>query len=202
MRTLVIRVLVPLASVATLCVLQRAGQAAELPHSINTPPSGPGTEQVNAAGVRTYQQGLQASAGLGTGFSSTYGLGVEGDLGYTFQQGIYAGANLQYFQGHSINDRSAHATFVGGEVGYKWFPTDRVEVRPFVFVGPAFVTTVAAASNPSLPPNVVSNTTVAVQPGVIAQYHFGNAFVGGDAHYMLAPTPNTLALMAMAGLAF
>jgi hypothetical protein len=201
MRTLSIRILVSLSSVATLCVLQRVGRAAELPHSINTPPSGPGTEQVTPTG-RTYRQGLQASAGLGTGFSSTYGLGIEGDVGYTFQQGIYAGGNVQYFMGHSLNDRSAHATFVGGVVGYKWFPTERVEVRPFVFAGPAFVTTVTASSNPILPPNVASNTTIAVQPGVIAQYHFGSAFVGGDAHYMLTPSPNSLALMANAGLAF
>jgi hypothetical protein len=76
-----------------------------------------------------------------------------------------------------------------------------VEVRPYAFVGPAFITTVSATSNPNQP-NVVSKTDLAVQPGVIAQYHFGRAFVGGDAHYMLTPSPNTLALMATAGLAF
>lgn len=202
MRTSVIRLLAPLASVATLLLLPRMGHAADLPRSINTPPSGPGTEQPTPTGAQVITQGVQAGAGLGTGFSSTYGLGLEGRLGYTFHDGIYAGGNVQYFMGQTINDQSAHATFVGGEIGYKFFPTARVEVRPFVFAGPAFVTTVAPSTNPNLAANVTSKTDLAVQPGVIAQYHFGHAFVGGDAHYMLTPSPNTLSLMGMAGIAF
>jgi hypothetical protein len=149
-----------------------------------------------------YRQGLEAAAGLGTGFSSTYGIGVQGDVGYTWAQGIVAGGEAQYFQGQTVNDQSSHATFVGGKVGYKIFPSRKVEVRPYAFVGPAFITTVTPSSNPSQP-NVVSKTDLAVQPGVIAQYHFSDAFyVGGDAHYMLTPSPNTLALMATAGLSF
>jgi len=188
MRTSLVIVLVPLASVATLLLLPRTVRAA--------------AEPVPAAERPPYHPGLQAEAGLGTGFSSTYGLGVEGALGYTWQQGIIAGGAVQYFQGQSVNDHSSHAMFVGGEAGYRIFPSHKVEVRPYVFVGPAFITTVAPSANPNQP-SVVSKTDLAVQPGVIAQYHLSDAFsVGGDVHYMLTPSPNTLAVMATAGLAF
>jgi hypothetical protein len=49
---------------------------------------------------------------------------------------------------------------------------------------------------------VESQTSLALQPGVLGMYHFGNAFIGGDAHYMVTPAPNTLAVMATAGLGF
>jgi hypothetical protein len=188
MRTSLVMVLVPLASVATLLLLPRTGRAA--------------VEPVPPAEKPPYRPGLQAEAGLGTGFSSTYGLGIEGDVGYTWENGIIAGGQVQYFQGQTVNDQSSHATFVGGEAGYRLFPSRKVEVRPYAFVGPAFITRVYPTSNPNQP-NVISKTDLAVQPGVVVQYHFGDSFfVGGDAHYMLTPSPNTLAIMATAGLAF
>jgi hypothetical protein len=200
MRTSLVTVLVRLASAAALMLMARTA-AADQPNTINTPPRGATTEAAPER-LPPYRQGLAATAGLGTGFSSTYGLGVEGDLGYTWATGIVVGGQLQYFQGQVVNDQSSHAMFVGGEVGYKIFPSRKVEVRPYAFVGPAFIRTVSPTSNPNQP-NIVSKTDLAVQPGVIAQYHFGDAFyVGGDVHYMLTPSPNTLALMATAGLAF
>jgi hypothetical protein len=33
-------------------------------------------------------------------------------------------------------------------------------------------------------------------------YHFGDAFVGGDAKVMLFPSPNTIALLAGGGFGF
>jgi hypothetical protein len=202
MRTSLVIILVPLATGATLLLPPRTARAADQPSTINPPPPpprAPTTEAVLAE--RPYRRGVQAEAGFGTGFSSTYGLGLLGAVEYTWSQGILAGAQVQYFVGQTVNDRSSHAMFVGGEVGYRIFPSANVEVRPYAFVGPAFITTVSPTSNPNQP-NVVSKTDLAVQPGVIAQYHFGRAFVGGDAHYMLTPSPNTLALMATAGLAF
>jgi hypothetical protein len=188
MRTSLVIILLPLASVATILPLTRTVDAA--------------VEPVPPAERPPYKPGLQAEAGLGTGFSSTYGLGIGGDVGYTWSQGIIAGGALEYFQGQTVNEQSSHAMFVGGEVGYRIFPSRKVEVRPYAFVGPAFITTVSPSANPNQP-NVVSKTDLAVQPGVKAQYHFSEAFfVGGDAHYMLTPTPNTLALMATAGLVF
>jgi len=200
MRTSLVIVLVPLTTAATLLPLPRTARAADQPSTINPPPP-PRNPAEAVPAERPFRQGIQAEAGLGTGFSSTYGLGFTGAVEYTWSQGIIAGANVQYFMGQTVNDQSSHAMFVGGTVGYRLFPSQRVEVRPYAFVGPAFITTVSPTSNPNQP-NVISKTDLAVQPGVIAQYHFGQAFVGGDVHYMLTPSPNTLAIMANAGLAF
>jgi len=201
MRTSFACTLTALATGATLLALPSAARAAvDVPSSINAPPTGPGTpEQLNARGQGTaLREGIEANVGIGTGFADTYGLGLEGRIGYTFRQGVYAGGNVQYYVGHSVNDQSAHAAFVGGELGYKFFPNDRVEIRPFVFAGPAFITQVAAA------PVVesISTTGFALQPGVIAMYHFGDAFIGGDAHYMITPGPNTLGVFANGGFGF
>jgi hypothetical protein len=202
MRTSLVIIVVPLATAATLLLPTRTARAADQPSTINPPPPPPRAPTIEAAPAeRPYRQGLQAEAGLGTGFSSTYGLGLLGAVEYTWSQGILAGGQVQYFMGQTVNGQSSHAMFVGGEVGYRIFPTPKVEVRPYAFVGPAFITTVSPTANPNQP-NVISKTDLAVQPGVVGQYHFGRAFVGGDAHYMLTPSPNTLAIMATAGLAF
>jgi hypothetical protein len=153
-------------------------------------------------GRAAVRPGLEASGAVGTGFADTYGLGFEGRVGYTFENGLYAGGAAQYYLGHSVNDQQAHAAFVGGEVGYKLFPTPKLEIRPYAFAGPAFITQVAAAPVPNLPPNSYSKTDFALQPGVLAMYHFGDAFVGGDAHVMLFPSPNSIALMASGGMGF
>lgn len=185
-----------LATVAAFATFGPTARAADLPRSINAPPSGPGTERVTPTG-RAVREGVEASAGLGSGFADTYGLGLEGRVGYTFHQGVYAGGDVQYFVGHTINDNQAHATFVGGDLGYKFFPSRRVEIRPYAFVGPAWITQVS-----NTPFQVISKVDLAVQPGVLAEYHFGDVFVGGDARYLLTPGPNTLAVLASAGFGF
>jgi hypothetical protein len=186
-----------------LALVSSPARAQQLPSSINTPPSGPGTaEKIGPVGRAAVRPGLEASAAIGTGFADTYGLGFEGRVGYTFANGVYAGGAGQYYLGHSLNDQQAHAGFVGGEVGYKLFPTDALEVRPYVFAGPAFITQVARSPVPTAPPNTISRTDFALQPGVLAMYHFGGAFVGGDAHVMLFPSPNTIALLASGGFGF
>jgi hypothetical protein len=134
---------------------------------------------------------------VGSGFTDTYGLGVSGRVGYTLRQGIYLGGAVQYFFGQSVNDQSSHATFVGGEAGYKFFPVDQVEVRPYAFVGSAFITEVSAN-----PVTTTSKADAAVQPGLIGMYHFGDAFLGADAHIMITPSPNTLAVLASGGFGF
>jgi hypothetical protein len=146
--------------------------------------------------------GVEASVAVGTGFADTYGLGFEARVGYTFRSGIYAGGAGQYYLGHSINDQQAHAAFIGGEIGYKIYPTEALEIRPYAFAGPAFVTQVAAAPLPSGPPVTLSKADFGVQPGVLGMYHFGDAFVGADAHFMLLPSPNTVALLAGGGFGF
>ena len=166
------------------------------PNGINTPPAGPGTEReaATAPGVR---EGLEGGVGLGTGFSSTYGVGLEARVGYTFRDGIYAGGALQYFAGTSINSQSNHATFVGGELGYKVFTSRKFEIRPYVFLGPSFITQVR--DNPFF---VDSSTSFAVQPSVVMMYHFGRAFLGGDGRWLVTPSPATFALFVSGGVGF
>jgi hypothetical protein len=168
-----------------------------VPAGINTPPSGAGTEQQYAPGKLGIHEGLEGGIGLGTGFSSTYGVGLEARVGYTFRQGVYAGGALQYYAGHSVNSQSAHATFLGGELGYKVFTSRHFEIRPYVFIGPSFITQVQ--DNPFF---VNSSTSVAVQPSVLLNYHFGNAFVGADVRWLVTPSPATLAILANGGIGF
>jgi len=196
MRILHARVSIALATGAVFA-LPAVARAAELPNSINTPPSGAGTEQVNTAGHVVARPGIESTVGIGSGFTDTYGLGLSGRVGYTTKDAIYVGGAVQYFFGRSVNDTSSHATFVGGEGGYKFFPVHQVEVRPYVFVGPAFITQVS--DNPF---TKISTTDLAVQPGVIGMYHFGDAFIGADAHAMVTPSPNTLAVLASGGFGF
>jgi hypothetical protein len=179
-----------------LALLPSPARAQALPSSINTPPQGAGTEQVTPRGV-SMREGIEAAAAIGTGFADTYGVGFSGRVGYTLKQGVYLGGAVQQYVGHSVNGEQAHASFVGGEAGYKIYPTEAVEIRPYVFVGPGFITQVA--SNPFM---MVSTTNLALQPGVVGMYHFGSAFIGGDAHVMLVPAPNTLAVLASGGIGF
>jgi hypothetical protein len=187
-----------LVGAAMLGFSSTSARAQNLPQSITEPPAGAGTERAAPPGARpSIQPGIEASVGLGSGFADTYGLGFAGRVGYTFANGVYGGINGQYYGGHTVNDQSAHAEFIGGEVGYKFYPNARVEVRPYLFGGAGFITQVVAH-----PLTVVPTSGIAVQPGVTATYHFGDAFIGGDARYMAIPSPNTIAIMANAGLGF
>jgi hypothetical protein len=195
--------LIASAGIVSVASPARAQQLPQIPRSINAPPAGPGTAQeVGLKGREVLRPGMEASATVGTGFADTYGLGFEGRVGYTFRNGVYAGGAAQYFLGHSINDQQAHAAFVGGEIGYKIYPIDALEIRPYAFAGPAFITQVAAGPTPSSRPLTLSRADFGVQPGVVGMYHFGDAFVGADAHFMLLPAPNTLALLAGGGFGF
>jgi hypothetical protein len=198
MRTSLVSVFTALAT-GVITLVPGLARAVEVPSSINAPPTGPGTPSperpAGRPGELNFREGVEAAAAIGTGFSDTYGLGFQGRAGYTFRDGIYAGGSIQYYMGHSINDQQAHALFLGGEAGYKFFPVESLEVRPYVFAGPAFIQQVA--------PNVVtSKPGFAVQPGVVGSYHFGSVFVGADAHYMVLPSPNSFALLATGGVGF
>jgi hypothetical protein len=161
-------------------------------------PTGSGTERESPTGKREgIQPGWEASGALGTGFSGTYGLGYEGRIGYTLAQGVYLGGQVQAFYGQSANNEKAHATFFGGEVGYKLFPMRPLEIRPYVFAGPAFITQVS--DNPT---SVNSKTSFAVQPGALALYHIGPVFVGADFRFLATPSPFGVTLMGSAGVGF
>ncbi len=159
-------------------------------------PTGPGTEQYTPQGHRAgVRPGWEASAGIGTGFSGTYGLGYEGRIGYTLPIGAYFGAQVQAFYGQGAADEKAHGTFFGVEGGYKLYPIREVEVRPYLFLGPAFITQVD--TNPTV---VTSKTGFAVQPGALATYHLGPVFLGGDFRFLATPGPFGVALMGTVGV--
>jgi hypothetical protein len=161
-------------------------------------PTGPGTEQVSPQGKNEGAvPGWEVSGAAGTGFGSTYGFGYEGRVGYTIPLGIYLGGQVQAFYGQNVNGLKAHAAFFGAELGYKWFPLVPLEIRPYVFAGPAFITQVD--TNPN---SLNSKTGFAVQPGGMALYHMGPAFVGADFRLLAAPSPFGVTLMGSGGVGF
>lgn len=167
-------------------------------HAMATEPTGPGTEQESPAGKREgVRPGLEVSGALGTGFSETYGFGFEARIGYTLPVGVYLGGQVQAFYGESVADERAHAAFFGGELGYKLFPLAPLELRPYVFAGPAFITQVN--ENPA---SLRSKTSFAVQPGALALYHMGPAFVGADFRVLATPSPFGVTLMGSVGVGF
>jgi hypothetical protein len=173
-------------------------RAIDAPGSINEPPKGAGTQESGAPRpFGRVREGVESQAQIGTGFNETYGLGLGARTGYTFRQGLYLGGALDYWFGHSTQDESAHAIFIGADAGWKIFPTANVEIRPHVIAGPAFIKTVNDA-----PFYVDTKTAFAIQPGVQGLYHFGQAFIGGDARWFITPSPNTLSLTAAAGVGF
>jgi hypothetical protein len=175
-----------------------AGAFERSAHAMAMAPTGGGTEQESSTGKREgIQPGFEVSAALGTGFSGTYGIGYEGRIGYTLPIGVYLGGQVQAFYGQGIDNEKAHATFFGGELGYKLFPFEAVELRPYVFAGPAFITQVS--ENPTL---VSSKTSFAVQPGALALYHIGPAFLGADFRFLATPSPFGVTLMGSAGVSF
>jgi hypothetical protein len=173
-----------------------------VPNSINAPPAGPGTEAPRGApaGTRTVP-GYDAAIQLGGGFTDTYGFGIGARLGYTTSMGAYIGANLIHYFGHTVDtstgQESAHATFVGAEGGYKFFATRNWEVRPYIFAGPAFITSVD--SNPFMKQSI---TRFAVQPGLVAAYHAGSFFVSAEGKYHVTPSPTAFTIFGGAGLGF
>jgi len=193
MRTTV-AIAVTLAGVA-LAVSSRTALAG-FPSGFDTKPQGPGTEQKDAAGHTIgIRPGWEGSLGAGTGFAGTYAAGMSARVDYPFGFGLLVGGNVQGYWGNSAGDQRAHAAFFGPEVGYKFFPIAALEVRPYAFAGPAFITQVSSTSTNS-------KTNLAVQPGGMVLYHIGDAFVGGDLRLLATPGPTSAALMATGGAGF
>jgi len=183
--------------------------SAQVP-SINAPPTGPGTEAPGAVPGQQINQGPEVSGQVGAGFTDTYGLGLGARVGYTLNLsgvrtaipiGAYVGGAFTYYFGHNVTtateDQSSHAMFVGGEGGVKVFPAPHWEVRPYVFLGPAFIKKVD--ENPF---RTETKTRFAVQPGVLGAYHFGNAFLTAEARFHVTPDPTAFTLMGGAGWGF
>jgi hypothetical protein len=173
--------------IAATAVIRSA--AADPPAPLDETPRGSGTQADRAPpedGSRV-RPGAQADAALGTGVRDVYAVGVSGRLGYAFASGPSAGGAITQFVGGG-ND---YATFVGAEGGYKFFPTYRWEMRPYAFIGPAFLHRAG-----------VSETDLALQPSVASAYHFGPWFLSADARAYVIPSPGTLAVLVGGGAGF
>jgi hypothetical protein len=161
--------------------------AAYADHSdFRDPPRGAGTE-VGVARVgdpnRVYE-GTQIAGFAGVG----YGVGVGGRLGYAFGSGVYAGGSFTFYSGN--------ASFLGAEVGYKFFPGYHWEIMPYIFGGPAFVRVGDTGFG-----RAEATTVFALQPGLLGAYHFGSAFISGELRGYVAPNPGALALLGGVGVA-
>jgi hypothetical protein len=193
-----------LAAGAILVSRPTLAHASVAPTSVNTPPAGPGTEQISPTGHHEgVAPGWEASGGIGSGIAGTYAFGLEGRVGYTlplYPVGVYLGGDAQAYWGNTAVGQQAHATFLGGEVGVRTYPIPpvrQVEVRPYVFLGSAFVSQVSVNRGADR-----STTALGVQPGVLAAYHLGNAFAGADVRFMANPQPISTAIMASGGWGF
>ncbi len=131
--------------------------------------------------------GAQLEINGGSGFSDAYNIGFGGRLGFTMESGLYLGGNVEHFVGRDVAG-SPHTTFVGGEVGLKLFPSYRWELRPYGFAGA------------EIPSNGTSQ--LAIAPGLVAAYHFGQGFVDVDGRYLATPNPTGFMLLGGGGIAF
>ena len=132
-----------------------------------------------------YRTGVEMSGYAGVG----YGVGVGGRIGGTMDSGVYLGGAFTYY--------TQNATFVGGELGYKFWPGYRWELRPYVFMGPAFL----RVGNEGFgrradQPEVVFG----FQPGFLAAVHFGQAYISGEGRVYVAPNPGALAFLGGVGV--
>lgn len=126
-------------------------------------------------------------SGIGSRFDAAYGARV----GYTTPQNIYLGAEGIRYQGQA----GSSELLIGGDIGMRFFPTQRLEVRPFALVG-------AAIERAGDLPQGNSGTSFALQPGLLTAYHLGPAYLGAEGRVQVAPTPAAASLLGTVGLTF
>jgi hypothetical protein len=177
---------VQIAALATLAVVTGATAARAEVAAWREPPRGAGSEiGVTHPGdpYRVYE-GTEIGAFVGGGHG---GLGLGGRIGYAFNSGVYAGGAYTFY--------TENASVLGGELGYKFFPGYHWELRPYVFAGPAFIGVGDRGFGRS-----TTETVLAVQPGVIGAYRFGNAFLSAELRTYLTPDPGAVTAFGGAGL--
>lgn len=133
---------------------------------------------------------ISAEAFGGSGINSRFGAAYGARVGYTTPQRVYLGADATRYQGQA----GSSETLLGGDIGMRFFPTNRLEVRPFALVGAAIEAPGEAGGS--------ANTQFALQPGLLAAYHLGAAYLGAEGRIQVAPTPAAASLMGTAGLTF
>ena len=137
------------------------------------------------SGPSPYRSGAEIAAFAGGG----YGVGVGGRLGATVYPGVYLGGAFTYYTGN--------ASFAGGEIGYKFWPNYRWELRPYAFIGGAFRRVGDDGfGRRADEPDVV----LAFQPGFLAAYHFGPAYINVEGRAYVAPNPGALAVLGGFGV--
>lgn len=134
---------------------------------------------------------ISAEASGGSGINSRFGAAYGARVGYTFPSGVYLGADATRYQGRA----GSAETMLGGDLGMRFFPARRLEVRPYTFVG-------AAIESPGSNPEAISRTRFGLQPGLFAAYHLGAAYLGAEGRVQVIPTPAAASLLGTAGLTF
>jgi hypothetical protein len=132
-----------------------------------------------------YREGIEVAGYAGVG----YGVGVGGRVGVTLPPEIYLGGAFTYYSGN--------AAFLGGEVGYKFWPGYRWELRPYLFMGPAFLR-VGDQGFGRRPDQ--ANVVLAFQPGFLGAYHFGPAYILAEGRVYVSPSPGALAFLGGVGV--
>jgi hypothetical protein len=140
-------------------------------------------------GVRVDEYRYSRGAELGGYAGVGYGVGAGARVGGTVDPGVYLGGAFTYYSGN--------AAFVGGEVGYKIWPGYRWELRPYLFMGPAFVRVgdEGFGRRPDQP-----DVVFAFQPGFLAAYHLGAVYLAADGRAYVTPNPGALALLGGVGV--
>jgi hypothetical protein len=174
---------VALVAAFTMSLAHHVG--AQTDNTFKEQPRGAGTETGDGrVGEDRVYSGVQLAALVGVG----YGFGAGGRVGYVFRPGLYVGGALTYYTGN--------ATFIGGEVGYKFFISPRWELEPYVFVGPALVRAGDSGFG-----RAADATVVAFQPGFLGAYHFGPVFVFAEVKVYVTPSPGALGFFGGIGFA-
>jgi hypothetical protein len=178
---------VPIAALASIAAITSASfaRAADPPRSWQEAPRGAGAEigLTHPSDAYRVYEGTEMGGFIGGG----YGLGVGARVGYAFYSGVYAGGAFTFYTGN--------ASFLGGELGYKFFPAYHWELRPYVFAGPVFIRVGTDGFG-----RAVAATDLAVQPGLLGAYRFGPAYVSGELRAYLNPNPGALAVFGGAGV--
>lgn len=142
-------------------------------------------ERAEVVRAPAYRSGAEIAGFAGAG----YGVGVGGRIGGTFDNGVYLGGSFTYY--------TSNASFVGGELGYKFWPGYRWELRPYVFMGPAFL----RVGNDGFGRRADQQQVVfGFQPGFLAAYHFGAAYISAEGRAYVTPNPGALALFGGVGV--
>jgi hypothetical protein len=174
------------AACSVISMTQAAAAQPPLNTQLGEPPRGAGTEAgvVPVGNEFRVREGVEVGGYAGIG----YGVGLGGRAGYAFRSGVYAGGAFTFYTGN--------ASFLGGELGYKFFATERWELRPYLFAGPAFV---RVGDSGFGRPDAI--TVFGFQPGFLGAYRFGPAFISAELRTYVTPNPGSLAFLGGAGVA-